>query len=226
MAEKKDEKKDAAKPAAAAAGAEVPAEAAAAKKKKLIIIGAAVGVLAVGGGGGAFFMLKGKKDAHKTEAVPEAEAHSKDEQGKTEEKKSEHAASPEAKDGHAASETKAGAKDETGKPGASPTPLNIGFGKTMTLPPFHLNLGNPIDNRYVRLEIAIEYGDSPDIEGELKARMPQLRDAVVSVTRKKSREFLLSADGTDQLRLEIRNRINQYMKKPIDNVYVTDILIE
>jgi flagellar basal body-associated protein FliL len=46
------------------------------------------------------------------------------------------------------------------------------------------------------------------------------------VTARKTREFLLGPDGKDQLRLEIKNRINQYMSKKIENVYITDILIE
>ena len=202
MAEKKDEKKEAEK------GAELTPEAAAAKKKKkkLIIIAAAglVGVAGIGGGA-AFFLGKGKKPAA----------------GHAEEKKPDdgHGGEKKADDGH-------GGGEKTDKDKGTKAPLDIGFGKTMPLAPFHLNLGNPVDNRYVRLEIAIEYGENPDIEAELKARMPQLRDAIVSVTRKKSREFLLGPDGTDQLRLEIKNRVNQFMKKPIDNVYVTDILIE
>jgi len=222
MAEKKDEKKEAEK------GAELTPEAAAAKKKKkkLIIIAAAglVGVAGIGGGA-AFFLGKGKKPAagHAEEKKPD-DGHGgekKADAGHAEEKKPDdgHGGEKKADDGH-------GGGEKTDKDKGTKAPLDIGFGKTMPLAPFHLNLGNPVDNRYVRLEIAIEYGENPDIEAELKARMPQLRDAIVSVTRKKSREFLLGPDGTDQLRLEIKNRVNQFMKKPIDNVYVTDILIE
>lgn len=56
--------------------------------------------------------------------------------------------------------------------------------------------------------------------------MPQLKDAVIAVTRRKTREFLLGPDGMEQLRKEIQTRVNHYMTKKIDDVFITDILIE
>jgi flagellar FliL protein len=91
--------------------------------------------------------------------------------------------------------------------------------------PFHLNLGNPLENRYVRLEIRLEYPNEEQ-RPELIARDSQLRDAIVSIVSRKTREHLLSPDGKDQLRLEIKNRVNQYLEKKVNNVYITDILIE
>jgi len=214
MAEKKEEKKEAEK------APDADPDAVPSKKKKLIIFaGAGLLVVAAIGGGAAFFLGKGKTPAA-TDVPAEALPADKTEGGQASEKKDDGTAATKKDDGQG------GDKKADGKQEPEKKPADFGFGKTMALAPFHLNLGNPIDSRYVRLEIAVEYGDAPGIEDELKGRMPQLRDAVVSVTRKKSREFLLGPDGTDQLRLEIKNRINQYMKKPIDNVYVTDILIE
>jgi flagellar FliL protein len=226
MAKDKEEKKD-----GGAAKAELtPEEAAAkAKKKKLILFGA-IGLVVVVGGAGAAMMLMGggkKKDAAQEEsasptASPTADAELKGEPGKTAagEKPADGKAAP--ADGKGDPAKTADAKDS----GKDESKLNIDFGQTYTFAPFHLNLGNPIDNRYVRLEVAVEYLGGPEQEEELKRRMPQLRDAVVSVTARKTREFLLGPDGKDQLRLEIKNRINQYMSKKIENVYITDILIE
>jgi flagellar FliL protein len=100
-----------------------------------------------------------------------------------------------------------------------------GIGIMYDFKPFHLNLGNPLENRYVRMEIRLEY---PNVEQktELTARDSQLRDAIVTIISRKTREHLLSPDGKDQLRLEIKNRLNQYLEKKIVNVYITDILIE
>ena len=102
----------------------------------------------------------------------------------------------------------------------------VDFGCTMPLQAFHLNLGNPLENRYIRLEITIEYNCSEELKAEMDKRLPQLRDAVIHVTTRKTREFLLGPDGKEQLRKEIENRINQYMTKKIDNIFITDILIE
>ena len=96
----------------------------------------------------------------------------------------------------------------------------------MPLQAFHLNLGNPLENRYIRLEIAIEYSCTEETKAEIDKRLPQLRDAVIQVTSRKTREFLLGPDGKEQLRKEIYNRINQHMSKKIDDVFITDILIE
>ena len=89
-----------------------------------------------------------------------------------------------------------------------------------------MNLGNPLENRYVRLEVAVEYGCNDETKAELEKRLPQLRDAVISVTSRKTREFLLGPDGKEQLRKEIFTRLNQYRAKKIDDVFITDILIE
>ncbi|TWW07951.1 hypothetical protein E3A20_29180, partial [Planctomyces bekefii] len=103
----------------------------------------------------------------------------------------------------------------------------VDFGCTHPLPAFHLNLGNPLENRYIRLEVAIEYPCKDEtIKAELEKRQPQLRDAIIAVTSRKTREFLLGRDGKEQLRKEIQTRVNHYMSRKIDDVFITDILIE
>ena len=104
--------------------------------------------------------------------------------------------------------------------------VTVTFGRTIGLGTFHANLGNPLENRFVRLEISIEYKGGDDQLKEIESRSPQLRDAVLSVASRKTREHLLAPDGKDQLRLEIFNRINQYMDRKIEAVYITDLLIE
>lgn len=132
-------------------------------------------------------------------------------------------------DGHSSSDPHAKptghdeGKDATASTGKSGRYSGIGLMYDMK--PFHLNLGNPLENRYVRLELRFEYPNE-DQKPELVARDSQIRDAVVSIVSRKTREHLLSPDGKDQLRLEIKNRVNQYLEKKITNVYITDILIE
>ncbi|MBM4250379.1 MAG: flagellar basal body-associated FliL family protein [Deltaproteobacteria bacterium] len=102
----------------------------------------------------------------------------------------------------------------------------VDFGCTANVPPFHLNLGNPLENHYMRLEIAVEYDCEPITRTEIDKRLPQLRDVAIAVVSRKTREFLLGPDGKNQLRKELYDRINQYMNHKIDAVYITDILIE
>ena len=102
----------------------------------------------------------------------------------------------------------------------------FGMGETLPLKTFHLNLGNPLDNHYIRLEIAVEYKGGETQKKEIERRMPQLREIVVISASRKSREFLLGPDGKAQLRREILIKLNEQMTKPLEAVYITDLLIE
>ena len=227
-------------------------EAKSAKKKRLIIM-IAGGVLVVAGGAVAAIMLLGgggSKEAGDGHGAPaeHGAAAAKGEGAKTEagghgdkaaEKgKGEHA-KPEGGHGESAKKEEHGAKegqakkDEKGKAseskdaGKSSGELEgVDFGQTQPLKPFHLNLGNPLENRYVRLEVSFEYKGGEAQKAEIEKRIPQLRDAIGNIASRKSREFLLGPDGKDQLRHEILIRVNQFMNRPIESVFITDMLIE
>ena len=185
-------------------------------KKKLIIIGAAVAVLLLGGGG-AFFMMGGDPPpppppSNTVEGEPEGEAQAP---------KEGEAAKDAPKTAADGKEEEKKEKEEEEKPGS-----DIKFGDTYSFRTFNLNLGNPLENHFVRFDVALEYGGGEAQKLEIEKRLPQLRDAVVSVASRKSREFLLGPDGKDQLRREILIRVNRYMSQPIEAVYITDMLIE
>lgn len=116
-------------------------------------------------------------------------------------------------------------KDEKEKDGGG-SQETYGFGETYNFKTFHLNLGNALENRFVRLEVAIEYSGGEKQLKEIERRAAQLRDAIISVITRKTREFILSPDGKDALRKEILIRLNRYMTTKLDSVYITDILIE
>lgn len=139
---------------------------------------------------------------------------------------------PEKKDAHSG-DKKEGDKSQKGadakKPGGDDSTVKIegiDFGCAHTFPMFNLNLGNPLENRYMRLEVAVEYGCGPEAKAELDRRAPQLRDAIASVARRKTREFMLGPDGLDQLRKEIHIKLNSLLTHKVDKVFITDILIE
>jgi flagellar FliL protein len=245
--DKKEEKKE------AAPAEELTPEQEAAKKKKKLLIFAIIGaVLVLGGGAGAFFMMKGGKKNKETEL--KSDAVGKEAEKKEEKPKDNPDA---AKDAPKEGDSKEGAKKEEPKPddakkdekasgekkedekkpaeaggekkadGKEEVVLDIDFGETYKLPPFSLNLGNALENRYIRIEIQLEYPrGNKKLKAEIEARQPQLRDAVIGIIQRKTREFLLSPDGKESLRREILKRINQYMSVPITNVYITDFLIE
>ena len=142
-----------------------------------------------------------------------AEGEKKDGEGKDSEK------GEAGKDG--AKEGKASAEDNGQK-----VESDIDFGETYKMQTFNLNLGNALENRYIRIEISLEYKGGAEQKKEIEVRLPQLRDAIIGILQRKTREFLLSPDGKESLRKELLIRINRYMTKKIESVYITDLLIE
>jgi flagellar protein FliL len=189
------------------------------KKKLIILIAAAVTVIG-GASAGAFLFLSGGSDemAAKSQegAAPGEDSANANSEG--EEKNEGDGESP-GEGAKPESEQKTVVVKKTENTG-------INFGCTHTFKTFNLNLGNPLENRYIRMELSIEFGCNEETDKEIKRRLPQLEDAIIGVTRRKTREFLLGPDGLTQLRKEIRNRVNHFMSKPINDVYITDILIE
>ncbi len=218
------------KKANAAPADDSPEAAAKSKKKKMIIIAALGALLVLGGGGGAFvFLSKGKK-AHKEEEITKEDPHGeakKDEHGDGhgEAKKDEHG---EAKDEHgeAKKDEHGEAKKDDKAKEEDKSASNIDFGETYKMQTFNLNLGNALENRYLRIEISLEYRGGGEQKKEIEKRLPQLRDAIIGILQRKTREFLLSPDGKESLRKELLIRINRYMTKKIESVYITDLLIE
>ena len=186
-------------------------------KKLLLIIG--VVVLLLVGGGAYFFLFSGSDSPQESESKESSEGTEVASAQQEEETKAagEETSSKEQK---AAGEESKSLLDKI--KGSKPAE----FGDTINLKPFNINLGNPLENRYVRLEVAFEYKGKDSQRQEIEKRMPQLRDAIISVTGKKSREFLLSPEGKDQLRKELLIVVNRYMSRPIEAVYITDILID
>ncbi len=232
MSDKKDEK-DEKKDPAAPAGEEVKEQP---NKKKLLIMGGAGLLVVLLGAGGAFFFLSkwSKKaaaqnapDSHGEQASAEAhgdehgEAKKDDEHGDA--KKADEHGEAKKDDGHGEAKKDDGhgdGKKEKTDAAASP------YGQTFPLRPFHMNLGNPLENRYLRLEVTLEFRGGDPQKAELDSRTPQIRDIVVSTSSRKTMEFLLGPDGKDQLRYEIFTRLNQVLDKKVEAVYITDILVE
>ena len=231
-------------------------EAKASGKKRLLIfaIGGVLSLAAVGGGI-TFFLARGSSGEQTAQAAPtssipdnpehkevgpedkktseqhekkDTAAGDKKDPSKGEKKKEE--GTGDKKDHKSADPTATGTATTTGKkldPNDSTVKIDgIDFGCTHTFPMFNLNLGNPLENRYMRLEVAVEYGCGSQAKAELDRRAPQLRDAIASVARRKTREFMLGPDGLDQLRKEIHIKLNGLLTHKVDKIFITDILIE
>jgi len=100
------------------------------------------------------------------------------------------------------------------------------FGETFALKKMELNLGNPLENRYLRIAVSLEYTGGKDQLEELQKREPQLRDLIISSVSTRTRLDLLTEKGKEKLRREIINKINESFEKPVKTLYFTDFLVE
>jgi len=179
------------------------------KRKRLLILGGAGLLLVVGVGAGAAYFIGGF-GSEQTDKVVVSSKNDFEQEGEFTQEADEIA-------------TESQNREQDKK---QPQVTMTDFGETYQLKTFNLNLGNPLENSYIRVDIALEYRGGTAQREEIERRMPQLRDAIVGVIGRKSREFLLGPDGTAQLRRELQIRINRYMSQPIEAVYITDLLIE
>ncbi|MEN9826814.1 MAG: hypothetical protein RI953_2559, partial [Pseudomonadota bacterium] len=100
------------------------------------------------------------------------------------------------------------------------------FGETFALPKMDLNLGNPLENRYLRIAVSIEYTGGKTQQDELKRREPQLKDLIISSVSSRTRLELLTEKGKEKLRRELINKINETFERPVKTIYFTDFLVE
>ena len=99
------------------------------------------------------------------------------------------------------------------------------FGETFALPRMDLNLGNPLENRYLRIGVSIEFTGGKTQQEELKKREPQLRDIIISSVSTRTRLDLLTERGEEKLRRELVNKINESFERPVKTIYFTDFLV-
>lgn len=191
------------------------------KKKKIIFLVAGILLLAIMVSIGVFFFLPSESQEKSHDSTAESGISEAEKSDPTQKKEEQNSGGPDSEQ-----EKNIDYKDNASGKSVQETASGINFGSTYSFKPFHLNLGNPLENRYLRLEIAVEFRQGDTQKNEIESRLPQLRDAIIAVASRKTREFLLGPDGKDQLRLEILTKINQYMDMKIDSVFITDLLIE
>lgn len=203
-----------------------PEEEARKGKKRRLMIFVLLGVLiTAGGGGGAAYFLMGSGEPSEPAAAAGHDEPDAKESG-------EDAPKEGPAEGGADGKSQAKGEGEGEAPAEGDTEedeksrLARTFGQTIVLKPFRMNLGNPLENHYIGIEIALQFKGGDNQKQEIERRMPQLRDGMIDVIGRKSREFLLSPDGKDQLRRELLIRVNRYMSRPIEAVYINDLLIE
>ncbi len=98
---------------------------------------------------------------------------------------------------------------------------------TMPLEQFTVNLATPggTAQKFVRVNIALEVGTS-EVEKEVQAKMPQVRNAIIDLFNSKRPNDLVSGEQREYLKEEIRNALNSFMNNgKVKGVYFTNFAV-
>ncbi len=186
-----------------------PADAKPAKtsRKRLTLVASAL-VLVSGGAAAAWYLgvlpfgAHHARHAQATAAIEEAEGDAEDAHGHG--------------DAEEGGEGAHGAKGKTGK----------GAGATLPLDTFIANLADEGGKRYLKTTMQVEFlGDG--IPSGIDARVPQIRDLLLTLLTSKSFEEIRTAEGKQQLREEIIARLNQTLDRDaVKAVYFTEFIVQ
>lgn len=169
-------------------------------KMMLIIIGIVAFAAAIGVG--TFFALKGS-DEKKESTDSEEEANTEDEGEKEHGKE---------KDGHGESK---------GEHGEGEVKLSNAL---LPLDTFIVNL--QVKGSFLKTTIQLEF-NKPELPHEIETDTAKIRDAVIRVLSTKTAQEILTPEGKDQLREEIKVAANEALKaEDIIAVYITEFIIQ
>ncbi len=169
------------------------------KKSKLLLILILLLVLALVGGGG-FFAYK-KFFAKNKEETKVEKKEQKIEEAKEEQKK----------------------KGDKGQEKESLPAIQT---KLVQLPTILVNLADPLGRRYLKISIELEVkGTEP--EKLIEKKMPIIKDTLILLLSSKTFDDLSTLDKKYKLKMEIAQRLNQILEKPIvTNVFFTEFLVQ
>ena len=94
------------------------------------------------------------------------------------------------------------------------------------LSPFLVNLADKESIYYLKatFQLGIAVEDEQTVKDNVV--MPAIRDTIISLLSAKTSEQILSTEGKDRLREEIRNRINAVLPKGrVQGVYIVDFVV-
>jgi flagellar FliL protein len=98
---------------------------------------------------------------------------------------------------------------------------------TLPLDPFLVNLADPDEARFVKTTFQLGLAEEVEKEGESAVSVPAMRDAVITLLSSKTSEQILTTEGKNKLREEIKSRINSLSPKiKVVEVYIVDFVVQ
>lgn len=97
-------------------------------------------------------------------------------------------------------------------------------GKVIPLETFIVNLANSKGRKVLKVNMELEVTGS-DIVQEVDNRKAQIRDFIIIILSVKTYEQISTKEGKDDLRTEIKDKVNSFLSKgKITNVYFTELI--
>ena len=131
--------------------------------------------------------------------------------------------------GHAAKDAESGdaapaaaAEGEHGKGGGKPAAM----GSMRPLDPFLANLADETSARYLKMSLQVEFVDA-DPPAAFDARLPQIRDVILTLVTSKTFADIRTPEGKERLREDVIDRINHVLaKQAVKSVYFTEFIVQ
>jgi flagellar FliL protein len=100
------------------------------------------------------------------------------------------------------------------------------LGPIFSLETFIVNLADKGGNRYLRVTMDLELGNS-DLEDELNKRLPQVRDSLLMILPSKRFEDISTVQGKMALRDEVLETLNGFLAQgKITNIYFKEFVVQ
>jgi flagellar FliL protein len=100
------------------------------------------------------------------------------------------------------------------------------MGPTYSMETFIVNLIGGRGKSYLKAKIELEL-DNEKLVVEIDKRLPQFRDAILTMLSSKTHDDIKTLEGKFQLRAEIISTLNQYLQTgKVLNVYFTDFIVQ
>lgn len=89
---------------------------------------------------------------------------------------------------------------------------------------FTVNLKS--EGQYLETEMYLQ-ADNDKVKDEISKKMPEIRDGINSILMSKTMNDILSSDGKDQLKVEIKDSLNKNLTSgAVTNVHFTSFLMQ
>ncbi|MCD8553679.1 flagellar basal body-associated FliL family protein [Seleniivibrio sp.] len=118
------------------------------------------------------------------------------------------------------------AEGEMPKKEVTAAPTNE-VGVLYPLETFIVNMADNDGSRYLKVTVQLELDNTEKLKEELDKRVPQLRDAILTILSAKTYEEVSSAQGKLILKQEILRRLNSLLPfGQITNIYFTEFVAQ